>query len=57
MENLNVLVEAKREYMEQLSILICPVMIDVFDAMHQEARNLSKGSKVIIMFQKLLKSF
>ena len=43
MENLNVLVEAKREYMEQLSILICPVMIDVFDAMHQEAQNLSKG--------------
>lgn len=55
MENLNVLVEAKREYMEQLSILICPVMIDVFDAMHQEAHNLSKGRKVLIMFQKLLK--
>jgi len=55
MDNLNILVEAKREYMEQLSILICPVMIDVFDAMYQEAHTLSKNRKVLIMFQKLLK--
>lgn len=55
MDNLNVLVEAKREYLEQLSILICPVMIDVFDAMYQEANKLSKGRQVLIMFQKLLK--
>ena len=53
MDNLNILVEAKREYMEQLSILICPVMIDVFDAMYQEAHTLSKNRKVLIMFQKL----
>tara|TARA_B110000902_G_scaffold264255_1_gene345241 strand:- start:831 stop:1718 length:888 start_codon:yes stop_codon:yes gene_type:complete len=55
MSSVSVLVEAKREYMEQLSILICPVMIDVFDAMYQEAHTLSKGRKVLIMFQKLLK--
>ena len=55
MDNLNILVEAKREYMEQLSILICPVMIDVFDEMFQEAHKLSKGRKVLIMFQNLLK--
>ena len=55
MDNLNILVEAKREYMEQLSILICPVMIDVFDAMYREAHTLSKNRKVLIMFQKLLK--
>lgn len=55
MDNLNILVEAKREYLEQLSILMCPVMIDVFDAMYQEAHKLSKGRKVLIMFQKLLK--
>ena len=55
MDNLNILVETKREYMEQLSILICPVMIDVFDAMYQEAHTLSKNRKVLIMFQKLLK--
>jgi hypothetical protein len=55
MDNLNILVEAKREYLEQLSILVCPVMIDVFDAMYQEACKLSKGRKVLIMFQQLLK--
>ena len=55
MDNLNILVEAKREYLEQLSILICPVMIDVFDEMFQEAQKLSKGRKVLIMFQNLLR--
>lgn len=54
MDNLNILVEAKREYLDQLSILMCPVMIDVFDVMYQEAHKLSKGRKVLIMFQKLL---
>lgn len=55
MDNLNILVEAKREYLEQLSILMCPVMIDVFDEMYQEAYKLSKGRKVLIMFQQLLR--
>ena len=55
MDNLNILVEAKREYLEQLSILICPVMIDVFDEMFQEAQKLSKGRKVLMMFQNLLR--
>lgn len=55
MDNLNILVEAKREYLEQLSILMCPVMIDVFDEMYQEAYNLSKGRKVLMMFQNLLR--
>jgi hypothetical protein len=55
MDNLNILVEAKREYLDQLSILMCPVMIDVFDVMYQEAHKISKGRKVLIMFQKLLK--
>jgi hypothetical protein len=49
------LVEAKREYLEQLSILMCPVMIDVFDEMYQEAYKLSKGRQVLIMFQNLLR--
>jgi len=55
MDNLNILVEAKREYLEQLCILMCPVMIDVFDEMYQEATKLSKGRKVLMMFQQLLK--
>tara|TARA_B110000902_G_scaffold113573_1_gene133815 strand:- start:3067 stop:3945 length:879 start_codon:yes stop_codon:yes gene_type:complete len=55
MDNLNILVEAKREYLEQLCILVCPVMIDTFEAMYHEANTLSKGRKVLSMFQKLLK--
>lgn len=55
MDNLNILVEAKREYMEQLCILICPVMIEVFEEMYSEAQKLSKGRKVLMMFQNLLK--
>lgn len=55
MDNLNILVEAKREYLEQLSILVCPVMIDVFDDMYQEAYKLSKGRKVLLMFQNVLR--
>lgn len=55
MDNLNILVEAKREYLEQLSILMCPAMIDVFEAMYQEAHKLSKGRKVLLMFQQLLR--
>ena len=55
MDNLNVLVEAKREYTEQLSILMCPAMIDVFDEIFNEAQKTSGGNKLLIMFQKLLK--
>ena len=55
MDNLNILVEAKREYMEQLCILMCPVMIEVFEDMYTEAQKLSKGRKVLLMFQNLLK--
>ena len=54
MDNLNILVEAKREYIEQLCILMCPVMIDFFDEMYNEANKISNGRKVLIMFQKLL---
>lgn len=55
MDNLNILVEAKREYMEQLCILICPAMIDVFDEMFQESIKLSKGRMVLEKYQVLLK--
>ena len=53
--NLNILVEAKREYLEQLCILMCPIMIDFFDEMYNEANKMSNGRKVLIMFQTLLK--
>jgi|TARA_B110000503_G_scaffold98695_1_gene147885 hypothetical protein len=55
MDNLNILVEAKKEYLGQMCLLMCPPMIEVFQDMHNEATNLSKGRKVLIMFQKLLK--
>ena len=55
MDNLNILVEAKREYLGQLCILMCPVMIETFDEMYEEAYKLSKGRKVLVMYQKLLK--
>lgn len=55
MDNLNILVEAKREYLGQLCELMCPVMIENFEKMYEEAQTLSKGRKVLMMYQKLLK--
>src|SRR6056300_1774119 len=55
MDNLNILVEAKKEYLGQMCTIMCPPMIDVFSDMYDEATKLSKGRKVLIMFQKLLK--
>jgi primosomal protein N'' len=55
MDNLNILVEAKKEYLGQLCQIMCPVMIEVFSDMYDEASKLSKGRKVLIMYQKLLK--
>jgi len=55
MDNLNVLVEAKKEYLGQLCLIMCPPMIEVFDEMYKESIKISKGRKILIMFQKLLK--
>ena len=52
---LNVLVEAKKEYLSQLCSLICPVMILAFQDVYQEAQKLTKGKRVLLQFQKLLK--
>ena len=53
-ESLGILVEAKKEYLGQLSLVMYPSMIEVFSKMYDEANKLSKGRKVLIMFQKLL---
>ena len=53
--NLNILVEAKKEYLYQLATVICPVMIDVFGDMYKEAQKISKGKKVLLKYQTLLK--
>jgi hypothetical protein len=55
MDNLSILTEAKREYMGQLCLIMCPPMIDVFNDIYEEANKLSNGRKVLVMFQKLLK--
>ena len=52
---LNVLVEAKKEYLSQLCNLVCPVMIMGFHEMYEEANKLSKGKRTLLQYQKLLK--
>ncbi len=54
-QNLNILVEAKKEYLSQLGNLICPIMIETFQNMYAEAQKMSKGKKVLLQYQKLLK--
>ena len=51
---MDILVEAKREYMGQLYSIMCPVMIEVFEDIYKEAGVRSSGRKPLIMFQKLL---
>jgi hypothetical protein len=55
MDNLNILVEAKKEYLGQMCLIMCPPMIEVFQDMYNEAMKLSKGRKVLMMYQQLLK--
>lgn len=54
-ENLNVLCEAKREYLGQMCLIMTPAMIEVFQEMYNEAIKMSKGKQVLVTFQKLLK--
>jgi len=56
MDNLNILVEAKKEYLGQMCLLMCPPMIEVFQEMYNESVNLSKGRKVLIMSRTLKSS-
>ena len=53
--NLNVLVEAKKEYIYQLNTIMCPVMIETFQDIYNEAKKISKGKKVLLTYQKLLR--
>jgi len=54
MENLNVLVEAKKEYTEQLNSIMCPLMIEVFQEIYEEARKPPR-TRILQKFQNLLK--
>ena len=54
-DSLGIMVEAKKEYLGQLCLIMCPPMIEVFQDMYDEASKMSNGRKVLIMYQKLLK--
>ena len=54
-ESLSIMVEAKKEYLGQMCLIMYPPMIEVFDEMYNEAMKNSKGKQVLIMFQKHLK--
>jgi len=53
--NLSILVEAKKEYLNQLFSIMCPFMIETFQEIYNEAQKMSKGKKVLLQFQRLLK--
>ena len=55
MDGLTVLVEAKKEYLAQLCCVVCPHMITTFENLYNESNSISKGKKVLIQYQKLLK--
>jgi len=53
--NLSILVEAKKEYLIQLYNIMGPFMIETFQEMYNESVKISKGKKVLMQFQRLLK--
>lgn len=53
--NLSILVEAKKEYLHQLYNIMGPFMIETFQEIYNESVKISKGKKVLIQFQRLLK--
>ena len=53
--SLNILVEAKKEYLTQLYIVLCPTMIEVFEELYKESVKATKGRRALIQYQKFLK--
>ncbi len=52
---MEVLVDAKKEYLNQLAIIMVPFMIETFQDVYNESVNRSKNKKVLSMNQLLLK--
>jgi hypothetical protein len=52
---MDVLVEAKREYMAQLCAIMCPLMIETFENLYIESNKLCKGKESLKHYQKMLK--
>jgi hypothetical protein len=53
--SLNILVEARKEYLDQLNLILCPHLIESFEKMYGESVTASKGKKILIQFQTFLK--
>ena len=53
--NLNILVEAKKEYTSQLCSILIPLMIETFSELYEQSIKLSKNKKVLMQYQILLK--
>ena len=53
--NLNFLVDARREYLDQMYLVMCPNIIESFEELYKESYKVSKGKKVLIQFQTFLK--
>jgi len=52
---MEVLVDAKKEYLNQLAIIMVPFMIETFQDVYNESVNRSKNKKILSMNQLLLK--
>ena len=50
-EHLSIMVEAKREYLDQLCTIMCPPMIEVFDELYKEAVKTSKRDTLLKNFK------
>ena len=50
MAEMSVLVEARREHIDQLGVCLSEHLIESFDAMYNEASKMSKGKKVLVSF-------
>jgi len=53
--NIEVLVAARNEYIEQLKSIVCPLIIQGINSIYEDALTISKGKRTIYQFQTLLK--
>jgi hypothetical protein len=53
--SLNILVEAKKEYLHQMVSVMSPMIIETFQDLYNDAKKISKNKKVLLHYQKILK--
>ena len=54
-KNIDVLVAARDEYIEQLKCIIVPLLIQGFNSIYADSIKISENKRVIYKFQELLK--